>query len=257
MIKILFFDLDGTLLSHSLDKIPESSREALKALRARGLRLCLATGRHPLEMAQLPLEGLVFDARILVNGQLALDERGRLIRGVSFTAEAMRELNRAFDAKETGIMFVERDRMYVNTVTDAMRRAQASISSAVPPVEAYGGAPVYQAVLFGGADLGDLYRPKLPGCELTKWQDGAFDVIPAGGGKAEGVRAVLDYFGFTPEEAMAIGDGENDAGMLAFAGLGVAMGNASAKAKAAADHVTSHIDEGGFAEALRHFGLIE
>ena len=55
---------------------------------------------------------------------------------------------------------------------------------------------------------------------------------------------------------MAFGDGENDADMLKFAGIGVAMGNAAEKAKAAADYVTDHIDSDGVEKALLHFGLI-
>ena len=55
---------------------------------------------------------------------------------------------------------------------------------------------------------------------------------------------------------MAIGDGENDIGMISYAGIGVAMGNASDEVKNAADYVTDTVDEDGLANALRHFGLI-
>ena len=58
-------------------------------------------------------------------------------------------------------------------------------------------------------------------------------------------------------EIMAFGDGENDMDMLRFAGIGVAMGNASDMVKAAADYVTDTVDENGIEDALRHFGLID
>ncbi len=58
-------------------------------------------------------------------------------------------------------------------------------------------------------------------------------------------------------EIMAFGDGENDMDMLRFAGIGVAMGNASDMVKAAADYVTDTVDENGIENALRHFGLID
>ena len=67
----------------------------------------------------------------------------------------------------------------------------------------------------------------------------------------------LDENGLKREEIMAFGDGENDIDMLKFAGIGVAMGNASDEVKAAADYVTDSVDADGIAKALKHFGLID
>ena len=44
--------------------------------------------------------------------------------------------------------------------------------------------------------------------------------------------------------------------MLEHAGIGVAMGNAADEVKAAADYVTTSVDEDGVRQALLHFGLI-
>lgn len=55
---------------------------------------------------------------------------------------------------------------------------------------------------------------------------------------------------------MAFGDGGNDAAMLTYCGIGVALGGASDEAKAAADYVTSDVDDDGIWNALRHFEVI-
>ena len=55
---------------------------------------------------------------------------------------------------------------------------------------------------------------------------------------------------------MAFGDGGNDIEMLRYAGTGVAMGNADDAVKAAADYVTTSVDDDGIMNALKHFGLI-
>ena len=60
----------------------------------------------------------------------------------------------------------------------------------------------------------------------------------------------------TREQAIAFGDGGNDVTMLQYAGIGVAMGNACAEAKAAADYITEDVTHDGLAHALEHFGLI-
>ncbi|HBS02763.1 MAG TPA: hypothetical protein DEA63_02720, partial [Firmicutes bacterium] len=45
--------------------------------------------------------------------------------------------------------------------------------------------------------------------------------------------------------------------MLLYAGIGVAMGNAKEQTKAIADYVTDPIDKDGWANAFRHYGLID
>lgn len=83
------------------------------------------------------------------------------------------------------------------------------------------------------------------------------DILLAGDGKAEGIRATLDYYGLKQEEIMAFGDGVNDLSMLSMAGLSVAVGNAVPEVKKAADYVTGSVEEDGVSAALRHFGLLD
>ena len=68
---------------------------------------------------------------------------------------------------------------------------------------------------------------------------------------------LLEHYGISRDEIIAFGDGDNDVEMLAFAGIGVAMGNGTAAVKKAADYITDDIDEGGIYNALVHFGVIE
>ena len=69
----------------------------------------------------------------------------------------------------------------------------------------------------------------------------------------EGVQKAADMcrkLGIPVRQSMAMGDHDNDCGMLRAAGLGVAMGNGSAAAKAAADVCTSTNDDAGVARAI-------
>lgn len=83
--------------------------------------------------------------------------------------------------------------------------------------------------------------------------DGAYgylDVVQRGVSKARGVRTLLDAFGLNASQVMAFGDAGNDVEMLRLAGVGVAMGNASAEAKAAADLVCDPCREQGVLKVL-------
>ena len=56
-------------------------------------------------------------------------------------------------------------------------------------------------------------------------------------------------------EIMAMGDANNDIEMLQFAGLGIAMGNASDYVKSLADDVTASNEEDGVARAIEKYIL--
>lgn len=66
----------------------------------------------------------------------------------------------------------------------------------------------------------------------------------------------MKHYGITREQTMAFGDGGNDTDMLAYAGIGVAMGNATDEPKAAADYVADDVDHDGVLHALLHFGVL-
>ena len=71
--------------------------------------------------------------------------------------------------------------------------------------------------------------------------------------KAAAIRESLRKLGYTREEMIAFGDAQNDKTMIEYAGIGVAMGNATDELKAAADEITASNDEDGIAESLyRH-----
>ena len=91
---------------------------------------------------------------------------------------------------------------------------------------------------------------------MTSWHARAFDLIPAGGGKAEGIRHMLERLGLAPEDIAAFGDEENDGDMLRYAGVGVAMGSAPAEVRALADLVTEDVEANGVARGLERLGLL-
>ena len=81
--------------------------------------------------------------------------------------------------------------------------------------------------------------------------------MPKDSDKAKGILAVLEYYGWTQDNAMSLGDGNNDIEMLLFTGASVAVGGALPDVKAVADYVTDDIDKDGWAKAMVHYGLID
>lgn len=74
---------------------------------------------------------------------------------------------------------------------------------------------------------------------------------------SKGIAAAIlaKRFGVAPSHVLAIGDNYNDVDLLAFAGIGVAMGNAPDDVRALADWVAPTVDEDGAAIAIERFAL--
>ncbi|MGA4670497.1 HAD family hydrolase [Propionibacteriaceae bacterium Y1923] len=79
------------------------------------------------------------------------------------------------------------------------------------------------------------------------------DIAPEGINKAQGLEKVCAPLGIKAEDVLAIGDGYNDIEMLAWAGRGVAMGQAADGVKVHADTVTGTFFEGGTSQELRRW----
>lgn len=256
-IKAAFFDIDGTLLSHTLGQVTPACRAALAQLRRRNILIFAATGRHCTELAQLPLDDLAFDGYVTLNGQYCYDAHGRILAQHPMEPEAEASLLALFQARTLPLMLVEGRRMYINYIDGQVAAVQKAISTPLPQVgQRASGAPLYQAIAYGAPDLLNDRLRGIPRCTMTYWHPQAVDLLPAGGGKFQGIAALLAQYGLTPADAIAFGDGINDQDMLTGVGLGVAMGNAPAPVRASADYVTKSVDEDGVSHALLQFGLI-
>lgn len=256
MIHTVFFDIDGTLVSHETNCVPPSARTALALLERQGIRRIIATGRHLSEIETLPMEGLTFDGYLMLNGQLCYDKNKNLIYGNPLEGESLQTLVSLFDEKAFPIMFIEKDRMYINFINDVVRIAQESMSAWMPEIDTYRGNTVYQAVAFVTAEQKALLSKKLPDCRIAQWMALAVDIVPQASGKAAAVDRYLKYLGAEQAGTMAFGDGSNDVDMLKFVDIGVAVGNSEQHVQEAADYVTDHIDRDGIYNALIHFGVI-
>ena len=111
--------------------------------------------------------------------------------------------------------------------------------------------------------LREVIRPQLE--DLAKQHNACvtqaiptmLELLPEGCSKALGVSKVCEALKIDmSRELLAMGDAENDVGMLTNAAIGVAVGNACPKAKEAADFVmTETNDEGGAGAAMELFGF--
>ncbi len=109
----------------------------------------------------------------------------------------------------------------------------------------------------------DIDKLKLAKMEMLKEEDlevvssweNNFEVMQKGVSKGKAVNILAKHYSINREDIICIGDSENDLSMIKFAGLGIAMGNASDYIKKNSDYVTVTNDESGVAKAIYKFVL--
>lgn len=258
MIKAIFFDIDGTLLSHTTNSVPLSTIKALHALQEKGILLFMATGRHKNEIAQLPVATLPMEGYVTINGQYCYNHH-EVIYDHPIVQEDIIALLDYMHHVHFPCLFVEEKDIYINYYNERVVDAQNAIHSPLPPLgDIYLAKDhkVYQLDPFIEEDEEEGLLKQLPHVLATRWHGDAMDLISADGGKHKGILKVLEHYHLTLDEAMAFGDGENDEEMLKCVGTSVAMGNAIEPVKDLCDHVTDDIDHDGIFKALQHYHLL-
>ena len=254
MIRAAFFDIDGTLVSFERHVVPESAFEALRSLRAAGVKTFLSTGRNG-DSTRFLMETGLFDGEILLSGQLCR-MNGEAVFSNPVCPEDIEAAVEGAQRGEFTLGFLSGNESFVTGVNHFVLDACSYAGMAVPRLAPAAQArefPVYQIHCYGAPGVEDELIRRTTGLTSTRWSPNFADVFPSGGGKDRGIEAICRHLGIKREETIAFGDAENDISMLEYAGIGVAMGNSSGKVKACADYVTGTVDEDGVARAVEHF----
>lgn len=261
MIKAIFFDIDGTLVSFRQKFLSDQLLADLPALQARGIKIFLSTGRalQDLERTGM-LRGARFDGYVTINGQFCCDGDGTPYRDRPIGLEDMRGAYRVLlDNPAIPALLEGNGESYLTQVNDRVREVYEFLHTDVYPVcplEWMLEGRVYQFVPFVEPEEEQVFLDAMPGCKRTRWHPKGIDVLPRDGGKGVGIRAAMERYGFARDEVMAFGDGDNDEAMMREVGVSVAMGNGTEHMKSICAYVTDTVEHGGIPKALRHFGLL-
>ena len=254
-VKLIFFDIDGTLVPIGHKGMLPSTVEALNAARARGVKLFVNTGRPKYFINNLG--DYPFDGYVCLNGALAIFE-GRTIHKRPLEKADVHRIIEVCSAQNLACVAFAEDRPRLNFYNDRVRKVSAAIHTSfdsVGPLEAIADEEIFQFTVYCTQEEEKLFTG-LHNIIFPRWLDIFTDVNRADSSKALGMQQVASLLDVGMEEVMAIGDGGNDLPMLRAAGISVAMGNALPDVQSAATYVSSPAAEDGIATALRHFGLI-
>ncbi|AJY75499.1 Cof-type HAD-IIB family hydrolase [Paenibacillus beijingensis] len=254
--KMIFFDIDGTLLDHD-KKLPQSAKEAVAELQRAGHEVAIATGRGPFMFKEIR-EELGIDSYISFNGQYVV-RQGEVIVKNPIRPELLERITEAAAAHDHPIVYMSHETMKSSSEFHAyIVESISSLKVKHPEFDAdyFRNRDIYQCLLFCTIGEETHYKEHFPGLDFIRWHQFSMDVLPQGGSKAKGIEQFIRLAGFDKKDVYAFGDGLNDIEMLEYVDNSVAMGNAVDSVKKAAKHVTKDVVEDGIRHGLEMVGLL-
>jgi Cof subfamily protein (haloacid dehalogenase superfamily) len=256
MKKIVFFDIDGTLLDHE-KKLPASTKKAINLLRENEVFVAIATGRAPFMFEGLRQE-LDIDSYVSFNGQYVVFENEAIYENPLKEGDLDRFLQATKKNKHPLIFMNDKTMKATVTHHPFIETGMGSLMIPHPEQDAafYKNRSIYQSLLFCEEQDEGLYFEDYPNFDFIRWHPYSVDVLPRGGSKAEGINKMIERLGFNLKDVYAFGDGLNDLEMLKAVGTSVAMGNGVPEAKEKADFITTDVSEDGIWNGLKELQLI-
>ncbi len=258
-ISVVALDLDGTLLN-SWQEISKANKAVLTQLMDKGVEVLICTGRSYMAMkkfyAQLELNSPI----VCFNGARIVDSRGNYLLHTTLSHEISHRLMAI--GEELGVYchgFVD-NRWLIRKVT--------------PHVMEYQGTSGITPEVVDFSSINPLEFTKMMYIDTTKNLEFVYkrleeefgnrvyktfswstylEVLHKDSSKAKALEWYLLQKGLSRDNLLVMGDGGNDIEMLSFAGVGVAMENASDRVKAVANCTAPHHDDDGVALFLRDF----
>ncbi len=267
-IRCIALDLDRTTLD-SQGHLSDRTKRAIGAAIQKGVCIVVASGRA---LASLPSEiraipGIRY--AVTSNGAAIYDlHTGECLREYKLTRQSVQDILKctegtgaAYEAFIRGDAYAERAYVEDPVRFGATPHAVGYIQSTRTPVDGMRGF-IWEHrgeldcidLIVGDErhkqELWEMLGKQVKDIYITSSVRQLLEISYKDSGKEEAVKFILDYLGLGREELAAFGDGDNDSAMLSFAGLGIAVANASRACLDAADRTTSSCDEEGVAREV-------
>ena len=270
-IKIIAFDLDGTLLNSRKELTPKT-REVLERAASKGIEIVPATGRI-WEVIPAPVRELDFiNYAVTINGAKVFDVKtSKVIGKFEIPPERALKMARVFDDIDNILYdavsddkgFIRRDFyervpgfMIDEWQTRIVLDHRKPVDDFYERLENSNGIQKMQIYTLDKELRQNLLNSLpvvFPKSEFASSLPNNVEINDKTSNKGNGLKCLADYLGLKLENIIAFGDGTNDLSMIKAAGIGVAMANSSREVLEFADSVTADCDHDGVAEGIIKF----
>ena len=266
-IRLICFDVDHTLLTDQ-QKLTQNTERVLRQIQTKGIKIILATGKNLAAIRPIVDKLKLDDPHIFANGSLIQYPDGGIVYQRVLPPQQVRRILELGDEQRLDMM------LYVTNDTFVKKSGRFS-----HVLDKYGGPK--PGIVADWSELGEALNHILKivfihandHCYLENMElilkeniktgivtcqtlPILLEVQPTGVNKGAALERVARILKFNRESLLAFGDGNNDLEMLQYAGLGVALENATPELKMNADHIVPSNNDEGPAEFLkRYFNL--
>lgn len=263
MSKLLFFDIDGTLIecNQGIYAISDTNKKSLDQLKENGHDVFLATGRCKCFITE-GVFSYPFSGYVTCNGGY-VEYKNKPIYKAIVPAQAIKETMKLAKEYHLNYYFESNDFIYVKDRHDPVHiefannwgmKDKTIIDDFDPDaIETYIG----MIVVNSKDDIPVMVERLSPYFDVQRHQsDYSFDLTLKGVSKGVGIEKLVECLNKDMKDTIAFGDGRNDIEMLETVGLGIAMGNAMPEALEAADMVCDRVENDGITSCLKELDLI-
>jgi len=258
-VRAVAMDLDGTVLDETFTPSARTAA-AIATAEAAGIACLIATGRMFVSARRIAAQLGIRRPLVCYQGALVADPvSGEVLVHRPIEAPLAREILRAMPTEHArhSNLYID-DELYVWEENEAtLRYSQVSgvEMHIVGPLADWIERPTTKIVTVGRPDDMDVLRDELQPrfgsrAFIAKSLPYFLEFAAPGVSKASGLALLADLLGFSAEQAVAVGDAENDREMLDWAGCGLAVANASDLLKGEADAVIPSVHDDGVAQLL-------
>jgi Cof subfamily protein (haloacid dehalogenase superfamily) len=268
--RLLALDLDGTAIE--LGQMPTLHvRQAVAAAGARGVRVVVATGRPYISARKFQAALEVDTPLICFQGALVKEVIGdqSTLTAEPLPEEPLAEVIALVEQRGWEFNLYSEDFIHLARMNHPESFYERWFGLPCAPVQSLtdalmimrdrGTAPL-KGMFIGESALIDRLTPEIReryGDRFAVVRSHALfsEITAPGVSKGSALAFLAHRYGIAREETIAAGDNGNDVSMIEWAGLGVAMANATPEARAVADWVAPSVAEDGVAALIDRFIL--
>jgi len=256
LIRLIAIDLDGTLLNSS-SRISKNNREAIRRSLDGGIKVVLSTGKSIAFVKEIIKDLNLLDPQIVYGGTTIIDKNSKILTALKIPKRSyieiikmVRQWGKGFAiGTADGVLYYEKDHQYLKNI---VKTGDPLVKVKDLTVDKIADNALLLTITVDKDDQFNNFVKLNIGNDIKTRRGGPYylNVLNKKAGKVFGIKKILELTGIKRNEVMAIGDSENDLGIIKFAATGVAMSNSPTIIKKSADFIVSDNDNDGVAEAI-------
>lgn len=258
--KLLFFDIDGTIISETTGLIPKSAIKAIKQAQKNGHKIFINTGRPlsaiPKEIIDLNPDGYVCGCGTHIyyhdnDLYLYTIDTNRCKELVDLTRKC--KVDTIFEGKNS-VYLDEYHRIDIlMNIKKSYQEQGFSVSSYDDPNISF---DKFASWFDETSNIESFKQEVEKDFTIIVRDHNFYEIVPKNHSKATGIQFLVDYFHESIEDCYVFGDSYNDLSMLTYVKHAIVMGNAPKDLYQYAYFVTKDIEDDGMEFALQHLKLI-